>query len=259
MIDGKKLLDAFLNAGQDIGTQAQQYGQQAREQVSEMAGQASQSPYSGLAAGAAVGGLAAVLLGTGTGRQITGGAMKVGALAGIAALGYKAYQNWQAGKEPPAQPQAQPSTGTLGDAASALQDAAAPPPIPDEAFLPRDDQAREQQISLALVQAMIAAAKADGHIDATERAKITAKIDEAALDDDEKGFINNELTKPLDIDEIAGLADNPQTATEIYLASMLAIEPDTPAEERYLSDLAGKLGLDPKLVAHLHAEVGSAA
>jgi uncharacterized membrane protein YebE (DUF533 family) len=45
---------------------------------------------------------------------------------------------------------------------------------------------------------------------------------------------------------------------EIYVASLLAIEVDTPAERAYLSLLAARLGLDEPLVAELHEQVEAA-
>ena len=48
----------------------------------------------------AAGALAAILLGTGTGREVAGGALKLGGLAAVAGLAYKAYQNYQSGKAP---------------------------------------------------------------------------------------------------------------------------------------------------------------
>ena len=42
-------------------------------------------------------------------------------------------------------------------------------------------------------------------------------------------------------------------ATEIYAASLLAIDPDGAAEQGYLALLAARLHLDPGLVDHLHA------
>ena len=51
-----------------------------------------------MGAGVAAGGLGAVVLGTNTGRALVGSALKVGALALIGGLAYKAVQNFQAGK-----------------------------------------------------------------------------------------------------------------------------------------------------------------
>ncbi|TJV03011.1 MAG: DUF533 domain-containing protein, partial [Mesorhizobium sp.] len=48
----------------------------------------------------AAGALAAVLLGTGAGRQVAGTAVKLGGLAVVGGLAYKAYQNYKNGKAP---------------------------------------------------------------------------------------------------------------------------------------------------------------
>jgi hypothetical protein len=50
-----------------------------------------------LGAGAALGGLGALILGTGAGRSLAGSAIKLGGLALIGGLAYKAYQNYQQG------------------------------------------------------------------------------------------------------------------------------------------------------------------
>ena len=46
--------------------------------------------------------------------------------------------------------------------------------------------------------------------------------------------------------------------SEVYLASAIAIEADTPAEQAYLRYLAATLGLEDGLVQHLDAAVASA-
>ena len=65
----------------------------------------------------------------------------------------------------------------------------------------------------------------------------------------------DELRKPLDVDAVAQGARTPEQAAEIYVASLLAIDVDNPAERGYLAMLAARLELDEKLVAHLHATV----
>src|SRR5262249_10080362 len=51
-----------------------------------------------LGAGAALGGLGALVLGTGAGRSLAGSAVKFGSLALIGGLAYQAYQNYQQGR-----------------------------------------------------------------------------------------------------------------------------------------------------------------
>ena len=52
---------------------------------------------------------------------------------------------------------------------------------------------------------------------------------------------------------------DPQTAAQVYAASLLAVNVDTPAERAYLRDLSRKLGLDDQVVASLHSVLGAPA
>ncbi|MCB1816192.1 MAG: tellurite resistance TerB family protein, partial [Candidatus Competibacteraceae bacterium] len=110
--------------------------------------------------------------------------------------------------------------------------------------------------SLALLKAIIAAAKADGHIDAEEQQKIEAQIARFGLDNDTLTMLQKELEKPLNPADIAAGADSPEAAAEIYLASLLVINVDNFMERAYLDELARLLGLAPDLVAQLEAEAG---
>ncbi len=231
MFDPKKLLDDLL--GSKIpGTEST---------VRDKAGQAAQlAKDNPLAAGA----LVAVLLGTGAGRKVTGSAVKLGGLAAVAGLAYKAYQNYQAGKQPGTEaPQRQPEL--------------LPPPS-DTDFHPSQAPQGEAEFSLALVRAMIAAAKADGHIDDEERKKIGDRLALAGIGSEAEAFLRDELEKPLDLDELVGLAQTEAQRVELYTASRLTIEPDSRAERGYLDLLAGRLQLPDALVDHIEATVSAA-
>lgn len=190
-----------------------------------------------LATGAAMGGLAAILLGTGAGRKITGSAAKLGGLALIGGLAYKALQNYQAGKP----------LLDLGSAASELSGQAALPP-----------PANEQTHALRLVRAMIAAASADGIVDATERAAIAGNLKAAGLDAEAAGFIENEFANPADITTLAEGIASADEAAQVYAAARLAIDPDLPEERDFLAALAETLKLEAGLVAHIDAAAASA-
>ena len=108
-----------------------------------------------------------------------------------------------------------------------------------------------------IVKAMISAAKADGRIDDAELKKILGKLEEDGLTEEEKQFLIEEANKPLDINEIIQLANNrPELAAQIYAASLMTIEVDTPAEREYMQRLAQGLGLDPQVVEHIHQLLG---
>jgi len=79
------------------------------------------------------------------------------------------------------------------------------------------------------------------------------------LSAEEKAWVFDELSTPLDINAVVARADTPEHAAEIYAASLVAITADTPAEQAYLEALASKLKLDPALVTEIHKTAGEKA
>jgi uncharacterized membrane protein YebE (DUF533 family) len=230
MFDPKKLLDDLLGS-QVPGTKTS-----VRDGAGKAAQMAKDNP---LAAGA----LVAVLLGTKTGRSVTGKAATIGGLAAIGGLAYQAYKNYQAGKQPAETPQSQPEL--------------LPPPS-DTGFHPANAPQGDAEFALTLIRAMIAAAKADGHVDDEERGKIAGKLRLAGIDAEAEQFLMAELDAPLDLDTLTAAAKTEEQKVELYTASRLAIEPDSRAERGYLDLLAGRLGLPDALVDHVEATVSAA-
>ena len=242
MLDAKRLLDQFLGgtqpghgtgAGQGLG------GLGGLDQALGGLGK----HIGGFGGGAAIGGLAGLLLGGKGGRNLAGGALQLGGIAVLGGLAYKAYRDWQAGKQP-------------SSAATAQSTPMLPPPS-DTPFNP-SSEADQQALSRHVLRAMISAAKADGHIDATEQANIFSRMDALPLNADDKAFVVDELRKPMDVDAVARSARTPEEAAELYAASLLAIDVDNPAERGYLAMLAARLNLDDGLVQHLHATIEAA-
>lgn len=230
MFDPQKLLEQFLGGSQG-GTPAKE---------GKPAGSMSPDFMKGLATGGVAGGLAGILLGGKTSKKMAKGAVKLGGTAALAGLAYKAYEAWRASQQQPAAEAPQPMKDIT--------------PRPEGTrFLPTASAERDG-MSLAILRAMISAAKADGHIDAQEHQRIFAKLDELDLDTEEKAFIVDELRKPLDIDAVVKAAVTPELAVEIYAASFLAIDPDDPAEQAYLAMLASRLKLEPGLRAAVERE-----
>ena len=187
-----------------------------------------------LTKGAIAGGLLGVLL-TGGGRRMLGTGVKVGGAALIGGLAYKAYEDWRAGK-----------------LAASQSDPVALPNPAGTAFQPADGDAADD-LSARILQAMIAAAKADGHITPDERARIDAQLHNLGLGDEATAMIGAELDQPLDVGRVAALARGDEEATQIYAASLLVVDPEGEAEKQYLAELAARLQLDAGLVDHLHA------
>ena len=231
MLDPKALLDDLLGA-KVPGTETT---------VRDKAGQAAQLARDNpLATGA----LAAILLGTGAGRKVTGSALKLGGLAAVAGLAYKAYQNYSKGTEPGASP-------------AANEPELLPPPT-DTAFDPAQAPQGEAGFALVIARAMIAAARADGHIDEAERGRIADKLRLSGIGEEAEAFLMAELEKPVDLDGLVAAAETDAQKVELYTASRLAIEPRTRAERGYLDMLAGRLKLPDALVDHIESTVAAA-
>lgn len=112
--------------------------------------------------------------------------------------------------------------------------------------------AMEDQKALLLIRAMIAAANADGEISPDERQRILDRIDQAGAGPEEHRIIERELANPPSTDALVGEVHDPETAEQVYLASVIAMEPDTQAERSYLQYLAARLNLDPQRAEELH-------
>ncbi|NTS32158.1 tellurite resistance TerB family protein [Phyllobacterium sp. BT25] len=233
MLDPKKILDDFL------GSNIPGVGTSVRDTADKATQMAKDNP---LAAGA----IAAILLGTGTGRDVAGGALKLGGLAAVAGLAYKAYQNYQSGKTP-----------AEAEQPTALDGELLPPPN-DSSFHPETAPQGEHEFALVLVRAMIAAARADGHVDDEERKRIADKLALSGLNSDTQAFLTNELNAPVDLDAIVAAAVTDAQKVELYTASRLAIDPKTRAERGYLDLLAGRLKLPDSLIDHIEATVANA-
>ncbi|MBA3909363.1 MAG: DUF533 domain-containing protein [Rhodobacter sp.] len=233
MLNAKSLLDSLTSS------LAQLTGGQGAKGLTEKAKE-TWNAQSTLGKGAIAGGLLGVLLTRG-GRRLIGTGAKIGGAALIGGLAYKAYEDWKAGR----------TAGVEGGPISL------PSPAGTE-FLPDDPDAADD-LATRILQAMIAAAKADGHVTPDERARIDAQLANLGLGDEATALITSELDAPLDVGRVAALARNEREATEIYAASLLVVDENAPAEKGYLAMLAARMQLDPGLVAHLHSKAAQLA
>jgi uncharacterized membrane protein YebE (DUF533 family) len=182
-------------------------------------------------AGAAAGGALGLLLGSKRGRKFGGKALKYGSVAALGVLAYKAYDNWHAQqRQQSAPPAAPPRTVNLL-------------PAPEVELHSR-----------AMLQSMIAAAKADGHLDERERDLVEAELQRIAADADTRRWFEDELRKPLDPAEVARAAASPEMAAEMYLASLLVADETSFMERAYLDELARQLRLPEGLKAELERQ-----
>ncbi|MDD9911121.1 MAG: tellurite resistance TerB family protein [Ahrensia sp.] len=225
----------------------QQGGQQAPTGgVAEMLGQFTQGKAGGFAGGLAAGGLLGAVMGNKKMRKkakkFAGGAVGYGGSAVLGALALKAYQNWQSSKD------ATPATASAPQGQPAL-------PSPEKFDPALNNDATGQPMQLALVKAMIAAANADGHIDQEEQKAVFDAVDTMSLDAQSKAVVFDVLRNPPTVAQIAGYADGIEQASELYLASRLAIDPDETSERIYLDNLATAMGLPRELAYEIEMQV----
>jgi uncharacterized membrane protein YebE (DUF533 family) len=219
---GQMATDAMQQLeGRLAGTQAGDLLQKARE----FAGQ------NQMLTGAGLGGLAALVLGSKTGRSVVGSAAALGGLALIGGLAYKAFQNHQAGAP------------VMGDATT--------PALAAPAGSGFEPEAASNETAVLLIRAMIAGAASDGQVDAHERQSIIGGLTEAGFDPAGNAWLEGELANPASVEDLAAGAATPELAAQVYTAARLAIEPDTQDEVDFLANLGAVLGLDPNLVSQI--------
>ncbi|HVY89314.1 MAG TPA: DUF533 domain-containing protein [Hyphomonadaceae bacterium] len=195
-----------------------------------------------MATGVGIGALGALLLGTGGGRSLVGTAATLGGLALVGGLAYKAYTNHQAGKAPPQsgapqQIEAAPDASPYGETGNPQQD---------------------NETSMLILRAMIAAAACDGVVDNEERSRIVGGLQQAGLDVHAAKFLDDEFARPATIAELVAAAKTDALKAQAYTAARVAIDPDTMKEKAFLMNLAVALGLDEGLVAQIDAGAAAA-
>lgn len=233
-MDTRGLLDQLLKAGQQA--LANKTGQ-STPRPGAGAAPAGKDGLGSLLSGLGNSGLAAgaltALLGSKRGRSLGGKAVGYGGLAALGMVAYKAYQSWQANQAQGAQPAAEPRT------------------------VDRVPEHEAETHGRAVLIALIAAAKADGHVDAQERQAIEAEMAKVDNDPELRSWLQRELEQPLDPAKVAAAAETPEMAAEMYLASLLLIDDQQYMEKAYLDELARQLRLEPGLRAELEREAAA--
>lgn len=177
--------------------------------------------------GAVTGGALGLLLGK---NKTTRKLATYGGLAAIGVMAYRAYGDYK-----------QQQGGFAAGAGPQTVDRLPPP--------------QAELHSQAILKALVAAAKADGHIDARERQVIEGEFARINSDGELQQWLHAELEKPLDPVEVARSASTPEIASEMYLASLMVADEQSFMERAYLDELAKQLKLDPPLKAQLERQL----
>lgn len=163
-------------------------------------------------------GILSMVLGRNGGANLT----KLGSLAALGGMAYKAYQAYQQSQTNAARTESTPAF----------------PAEPSDAD------------NSVILQAMIAAAFADGELDEQEQALL-----------EQEGQHNPALAElvaqPTSVAEIArNVGNNPALAAQVYLAARLVCQELSRKEILFLGELANALGLDDALVEQLEKQAG---
>ncbi len=212
----------------------------------------------GMAAGGVAGGALGLLLGSRGGRKSANKALKVGGMATLGLLAYKAYTQYQ-------KQQAGASATAAQPASSVPMQPVAPAATTQPTGVPlvqRLPAPAAEDHSRAMLRAMIAAAKSDGHLDEQERARVEAElnrqIEAGGGDAPLRQWLDAELRRPVEPAEVAAGVSSPEAAAEVYLASVLMVDQASFMERAYLDALARELRLAPGLQRELEAQVAAA-
>ncbi|KRB05373.1 MULTISPECIES: tellurite resistance TerB family protein [Pseudomonas] len=224
------LLDQLLKSGQDL---LQNKAGSPQQKGASGGTSALGSLLSGASGGALAAGAMGLLLGSKKARKVGGKVAVYGGLAALGVLAYKAYGNWQAQQ---------------GDAAAT-----------EPQTLDRVPAAQVELHSQAILKALVAAAKADGHVDERERALIEGEFTRLDSDRELQHWLHAELNKPLDPSDVARAALSPEIAAEMYIASVMMVDEENFMEKAYLDELARQLKLEPGLKAELEKQVRQAS
>lgn len=249
-MSAQSMLEQLLKSGMSMIDAQKGGGVSAPSSPSASSGRSGQSGDAGwgkFGAGAATGGVLGLLLGSKRGRRMGGSALKYGSIAAVGVVAFKAYQAWQAQQNAQAM-QGAPvnSPGTAPVPVQAVPAMQLPPPAAVELH------------SQALLKAMIAAAKSDGHLDERETALIEAELVRVEADPQTRQWMQEELRRPLDPAEVARAAATPELAAEMYLTSLLVADDTSFMERAYLDELARQMQLAPELKSALETQAKAA-
>ncbi len=160
------------------------------------------------------------MLGSKGGRRFIGDIAQTGAVAALGALAYKTWME-RHGKK-------------TGD--NLVKEAqAAGFPI---------DPSSDPEFASAVVRAMLAAAYADGVLDANEQKTVDGALAKADLSPSERAMLTNEIPQDETLRLLAAAARTPHHAAELYAAAVVSAGELNDRETDFLNRLAESLGLN---------------
>lgn len=182
-----------------------------------------------------VGGLlGAGALGALLGAFMSKGALQNVALVGAGAVAWNFYQKWSQGRK-----EEQPAAPVTTQPA-----ALAPAELDPTARL--------------LLRAMVFAARADGHIDATEQKRISQVVVQILPGQDANALLGRLMNDPIDPGLLASEIQSAEQGEDLFRLSCMIVDIDHFMERSYLDALATALTITDSRKAELEAEANQA-
>lgn len=236
MIDARRILEDLARQASDLAKDprvearlgdAKSAAQKVRERLET-------DPKARTVAAGAGGLLLLGMLGSEGGRKFLGAVAKTGVVAGLGAIAYKAWAERQ---------------GRGG----------APEPAPEDlkqtGFLIEAD--KDQDFAMALVQAMLGAAYADGELDTRERVAIDAALIRSGAGEEDRRELLSNMPEKERIALIKKGARSPNHAAELYAAAVVTAGEQS-IETAFLGRLADALGIHPEHAAAIRRGAAAA-
>lgn len=192
--------------------------------VGQPAQESRRSNISGIAGGAAAGGVMALLVGNKKARKFAGKAATYGGAAVLGGVAFAAMRNWQ-----------QKQT-------------------PHKINQPKPSEPMTAGFELTLIKTMISAANADGHIDEDEHSRLLAAMEELNVEELSKRVFMDLIRYPETPENIAREVVSLEQRSEVYLMACFSIDIDTAEERAYLNRLATALKLPDDLTQQLELQ-----
>ena len=147
--------------------------------------------------------------------------------------------------------------GLLGGLAAMAGGSAMAGRDPEAQMAKVEEGPQDEATAAAMIRAIGQAVRADGEIDAEERAALQDVLGDAETAQDRRA-VEDALREPLDPEGLAGEVPIGSEA-QVYAAALTAIDPDKPSERAFLARFAKALRLDADTVRRLHDVAGKPA
>ncbi len=198
----------------------------------------------GMLGSAAVGGLLGAIFAGKQTKKMAKSAVQYGGAAALGGLAFAFYQKWSNSQAQAnqADAQIQGNVQNQQDANIAAPQAALPP---------------AENTALILIEAMVYAARADGHIDDDERNTIHSAVASLFPGQEMADIIDAFIQKPIDPHGLAARVVNKEEGLDLYRLSCAAVDIDSFMERSYLDGLANALGITKEEQNQLEAEAAN--